>query len=102
MSLIIFPRVSEKAYSQATDENTYVFNVPIKSTKIEIKRAVKEQFEVDVLAVNIVKMLGKPKQTVKKGGRRLKGKRVDYKKAYVTVKAGQTIPVFAANQEEEK
>lgn len=102
MSLVIFPRVSEKSYSQATDENTYVFNVPLRSTKIEIKQAVKKQFEVDVIAVNIVKMLGKPKQTVKKGGRRLKGKRSDYKKAYVSVKAGQTIPVFAAKQEEEK
>jgi large subunit ribosomal protein L23 len=102
MSLIIFPRVSEKSYAQATDENTYVFNVPINAAKIEIKKAVKEQFSVDVLGVNIVKMLGKPKQSVKKGGRRTKGKRSDYKKAYVTVKKGQTIPVFAANQEEDK
>jgi len=49
--------------------------------------------------VNIVKTNGKPKRTVKKGGKQIHSKRSDYKKAYVTVKEGQTIPVFAASEE---
>jgi large subunit ribosomal protein L23 len=99
MSLIIYPRVSEKSYAQATALNTYVFNVPMKATKIEIKNAVKDEYSVDVLNVNIVRTNGKPKRTVKKGGKQIHSKRSDYKKAYVTVKEGQTIPVFAASEE---
>jgi large subunit ribosomal protein L23 len=99
MSLVLYPRVSEKAYAHATNLNTYVFNVPKETTKIEIKNAVKSQFSVDVLNVNIVNTKGKPKRTVKRGGRQTHGKRSDTKKAYVLVKEGQTIPVFAANEE---
>lgn len=99
MSLVIYPRVSEKAYAQASSLNTYVFNVPKETTKIEIKKAVKSQFSVDVIDVNIVNTKGKPKRTVKKGGKQIHGKRSDTKKAYVNVKAGQTIPVFAASEE---
>lgn len=99
MTIIIYPRVSEKSYAQATELNTYVFNVPMKATKIEIKKSVKDKFSVDVLDVNIVRTIGKPKRTVKKGGKQTYGKRSDYKKAYVSVKKGQTIPVFAASEE---
>jgi ribosomal protein L23 len=37
-----------------------------------------------------------------KRGSRTVGKRNDYKKAYVVVAEGQTIPVFAAQEEEVK
>jgi large subunit ribosomal protein L23 len=99
MSLVIYPRVSEKSYAVAGTENTYVFNVPVSANKIEVKNAVESQFSVNVETVNIIKMVGKTKRTVKKDGRRIYGKRSDYKKAYVKVKKGQTIPVFAAEEE---
>jgi len=102
MSLIIHPRLSEKAYAAVNAENTYVFNVPLTTNKIEIKKAVEAQFSVKVVSVNIVRMIGKTKRTIKKGGRRITGKRGDYKKAYVMVTKGQTIPVFAATEEEKK
>jgi large subunit ribosomal protein L23 len=102
MNLILYPRVSEKSYGQASDLNTYLFNVPLNANKIEIKKAVEAFYSVKVEAVNIVRMEGKPKNPIKKGGKRIAGKRSDYKKAYVSVTKGQTIPVFASEEEEKK
>ena len=102
MSFVLFPRVSEKAYAQATGLNTYVFNVPLATNKIEVKKAVEAQYDVSVESVNIVRTQGKAvNRLVNNRGNRTKGKRTDYKKAYVVVKKGQTIPVFAAQEEGE-
>lgn len=102
MSLLIIPRMSEKAYGSATDKNTYVFNVPLSTNKIEIKKQVEAEYDVTVEAVNIVRTKGKVKRTVRKGGRTITGKRSDFKKAYVLLAEGQSIPVFAAVEEENK
>ena len=103
MSFVLYPRVSEKAYASATAQNNYVFNVPLTTNKIEIKKAVEAQYEVSVEAVNIVRMKGKQvNRAINNRGTRTRGKRIDYKKAYVVVKQGQTIPVFASAEEEEK
>jgi large subunit ribosomal protein L23 len=98
MTLVITPRLSEKGYSAAADLNTYVFNVPLASNKIEIKKAVEALYNVKVQTVNIVRMQGKTKRTVRKGGRQITGKRIDFKKAYVLLENGQSIPVFAAEE----
>jgi large subunit ribosomal protein L23 len=100
MEMIINPRISEKAYAKVGEANIYCFNVPMSANKIEIKDAVEELYGVTVKAVNVVVTEGKNKRTVRKGGRQTSGKRSDYKKAYVSVDKGQTIPVFAANEEE--
>lgn len=100
MNLVITPRVSEKAYGQAGDLNTYVFVVPLSANKIEIKRAVEAEYSVEVIDVNIARISGKVKKSYRKGGRTITGSRSDIKKAYVRVKDGQTIPVFAAQEEE--
>lgn len=102
MSVLVIPRMSEKAYNSATNKNTYVFVVPLTTNKIEIKKQVEAQYEVTVEAVNIVRQAGKVKRTVRKGGRSVTGKRSDFKKAYVVVAEGQSIPVFAAMEEEAK
>jgi large subunit ribosomal protein L23 len=102
MNLIITPRVSEKAYGQAGSLNTYVFVVPLSANKIEVKKAVETQYEVNVTKVNIVLIDGKSKKSYTKRGRTIKGQRADIKKAYVTIKQGQTIPVFASQEEEAK
>ena len=98
MSLVITPRLSEKGYASAADLNTYVFNVPLVSNKIEIKKAVEALYNVKVETVNIVRMQGKTKRTVRKGGRQISGKRIDFKKAYVLLEKGQSIPVFTAEE----
>jgi len=56
------------------------------ANKIEIKRAVELKYSVTVLTVNTMTVRGK----VKRLGRFV-GKRADWKKALVTLKAGDTI-----------
>lgn len=102
MNLVITPRVSEKAYGQAGALNTYVFVVPLTANKIEVKKAIESEYSVEVLEVNIARISGKTKKSYRKGGRTITGSRADTKKAYVRVKEGQTIPVFAAQEEEKK
>lgn len=102
MNLVITPRVSEKAYGQAGALNTYVFVVPLTANKIEVKKAIESEYSVEVLDVNIVRTNGKTKKSYRKGGRTITGSRAVTKKAYVRVKDGQTIPVFAAQEEEKK
>lgn len=102
MSFVLFPRVSEKAYAHATNLNTYVFNVPLTANKIEVKKLVETQYGVTVETVNMVRMTGKAVNRAMSGrGRRTVGKRNDFKKAYVVVAKGQTIPVFATSEEGE-
>ncbi len=59
--------------------------------------------DVKVETVNMVRMAGKAvNRAVNNRGTRTRGKRNDFKKAYVVVAKGQTIPVFAAVEEETK
>lgn len=98
--MLLKPRVSEKAYALAQARNVYVFQVPTDAGKLEIAQAVTAQFDVGVLEVNLMNVKGKVKRTVRRGGRQTLGKRADFKKAYVTVKAGDLIPIFAAEEEQ--
>jgi large subunit ribosomal protein L23 len=93
--------MSEKAYAQANTLNTYVFNVPLDANKIQIKAAVEKEYSVNVNTVNIVRQDGKTKQAYRKRGGRIQGKRKDFKKAYVVLAEGQSIPVFTALEEGE-
>jgi large subunit ribosomal protein L23 len=102
MNTIIYPRVSEKSYALATNSNVYVFNVPKDCNKIEVKKAIEGLYSVTVTTVNIMNTKGKVKRTVKKGGRQTNGRRSDYRKAYVTLKKGQSIPIFATEEKEKQ
>ena len=96
------PIMSEKAYAVSERQRTYVFDVPKSANKHSVARAVASQFEVTVEDVNIAVIKGKVKRTYRKTGRSVKGSRSDIKKAYVTVKEGQSIPIFEAMKEEEE
>lgn len=100
-AMALKPRMSEKAYAQSKERRTYVFVVPMTSNKVTVAAAVSSQFGVTVTDVNISITKGKPKRSYKRGGRPITGKNVDIKKAYVRVKDGDQIPVFAAIDEEE-
>ncbi len=102
MSLIMTlkPRLSEKAYNQSQNANIYVFQVPGDANKHTVAEAVTAQFGVSVLAVNIAVAKGKVKQSYKKRGGKTSGSRNDIKKAYVTVKQGDAIPIFAAEEDQ--
>ncbi len=99
MLMALRPRISEKSYGLAQERNTYMFLVPTSVNKHEISDAVAAQFKVTVTNVNVANSKGKAKRTVRKGGRPIMGKRADTKKAYVTLKTGDTLPVFAAIDE---
>lgn len=98
-TIILKPRVSEKSYALSQMHNTYVFDVPTDSNRVTIAAAVTAQYDVTVTDVNILNIKGKAMRTVRKGGKAVQGRRSDVKKAYVTLKAGDSLPIFAAVEE---
>jgi large subunit ribosomal protein L23 len=88
MSVLLAPHVSEKSARVAERQNQVVFRVLRDASKPEIKAAVEGLFGVKVKAVNTLRTEGK-----KKFLRGMRGQRSDYKKAIVTLEAGQTIDV---------
>ncbi len=86
MKVLLGPLVSEKSQNAADNSNQVVFKVVTDATKPEIKKAVKLMFEVDVESVQTSNVTGKTKRAQGK-----LGKRKDWKKAYVRIKAGQDI-----------
>ena len=101
-TLLLKPRVSEKAYGQSIAKNVYVFVVPGDVNRTEVAAAVEVQFAVTVTSVNILNVKGKAKRTVRKGGKQSNGKDNDFKKAYVTLKAGDSIAVFATEDDKKE
>jgi len=98
------PRLNEKTYA-LSDKGVYVFEVDKNVNKHTIARAVEAQFEVKVTAVNTTNIAGKAKRIISINGKRSKnseGSRSDIKKAYVTLAEGQSLPFFAAVEEEEQ
>lgn len=95
----LIPRISEKTYALSTSRNVYVFDVPLNMNRVEVARTVASQYNVEVTNVRIVIAKGKAVRFIRKGGRVNNGVRTDIKKAYVTLKAGQTLPFFAGVEE---
>lgn len=96
MQVLLAPVISEKSTMVGEKRNQYVFRVVADATKPEVKAAVellfsKKDAKVEVTDVNILNV--KPKQ--KRYGRFM-GKRSGWKKAYVSLKAGQEINFAAA------
>lgn len=96
-SLVVIPRMSEKAYagSLQAEQKTYVFVVPVSANKHAIARAVAEQYSVGVQAVRTTTSKGKTKQSYRKNQRPQSGQRSDFKKAYVTLQPGDSLPLFS-------
>lgn len=101
-TLILKPRLSEKAYALSQANNTFVFEVPKGANKHSVARAVESQYDVTVEEVKVIVLKGKAKRTIRKGGKIAKGRQSDVKKAYVKLKAGDSLPIFAAVEEAEQ
>jgi len=101
-TIVLTPILSEKAYALSQVRNTYVFIAPKAANKHIVARAVEAQFGVTVDNVNITNIAGKAKRTVRKNGRAVTGYQSDKHKAYVTLKDGDTLPIFAALEEDSK
>lgn len=103
-NLILRPRLSEKTYG-LSESRVYVVDVPQNANKHSVARAVEAQFEVKVDRVNIMNVKGKSKRVMSITGKRMsnaEGRRSGIKKAYVTLAEGNSLPFFAAIEEEEQ
>jgi len=88
-SVIKRPLVTEKTTIARDEGNKYFFEVDRRATKIDINSAVEKIFKVKVVEVNTINMKGK-----KKRSGRIMGKRKNWKKAVVTLAAGNSIEIF--------
>lgn len=84
------PHISEKATNVAESANQIVFKVAVDATKLEVKKAVEQLFDVKVDGVRTLNVKGKVKRN-RFGSSRRKG----WKKAYVSLKAGDDIDFTA-------
>ena len=80
------PLISEKAAILGDASNQHVFRVATDAKKAEIKAAIEQLFEVKVAKVRTINVNGKSKRM----GMR-KGRRKDWKKAYVSLEQGHEI-----------
>lgn len=80
-------RLTEKSSALQSKHNSYVLAVDPRANKIEIGRAVEKMFNVKVKRVNTMHCLGKARRQMTKQ----RGRSSDWKKAIVTLKAGDKI-----------
>ena len=90
-NLILAPHVSEKSARIGEANRQMAFRVRHDATKPEIKQAVETLFEVEVETVTTINQRGKAR-----GMRGNRGRRSDWKKAYVTLKPGHDIDFVGA------
>lgn len=94
MSILQAPIISEKSNLLLEKNQTAVFKVLPDATKSEIKAAIEKVFNVDVVKVHTLNMKGKMTRRTIHG----RGKRSDWKKAYVTIAAGQNFEFAPAEE----
>lgn len=98
--LALKPRLSEKTYALSEERNTYVFEVPSDINRHEVAKAVGLQYEVTVESVRIAAQPAHTKKTYRRGGRVVhRGRTSPIRKAYVRLKEGDKLPIFAAIEE---
>lgn len=87
--VLVNPLVTEKS-TALNAQNQYVFKVAPDASKSEIKKAVRDLYGVKVERVNIINLPGKTRRV----GRN-QGFRSGFKKAVVSIAAGQSIEIIA-------
>jgi large subunit ribosomal protein L23 len=93
--VIIAPVITEKSML-GTAASQYAFEVHRRATKTQIRQAVEAIFKVTVIKINTVNVGGKTKNFARRG-KRTSGRQPDWKKAIVSVKAGQKIELGGVN-----
>ena len=83
------PVLTEKSTMQRAESNKVAFWVDLQANKSDIKEAVEKVFNGKVIDVNTMKVPGKVKRT----GKNI-SKKSTRKKAYITLKQGEKIPLF--------
>ena len=90
------PLITEKTSFQSSNLNQFTFEVDSRANKRQIKEAVEAMFDVTVLRVNVINRPAKVARSLR--NRRRQVRRGGYKKAIVTLKAGDRIDVFEGVQ----
>jgi large subunit ribosomal protein L23 len=93
------PLITEKA-TKVGHQNQYVFEVAPDANKLQIRAAIKQMFDVDAVSVRTVRTKGKVKSRMTRQGLQI-GRTNLKKKAYVTLKEGQTIDIVSGEGNEE-
>lgn len=90
LNIIIAPVISEKSTKGIMD-GKFTFKVEKTATKKEIKKAIENQFKVNVLKVKTSIVKGRKSRV---GARRIEVAQSSFKKAMVALKKGQKIDIF--------
>jgi large subunit ribosomal protein L23 len=85
--------LTEKARTASEDQNRVTFEVDRRANKIEIRKAIETLFKVTVTEVNTLIVRGK----MRRMGRGY-AKTQNWKKAIVSLKAGDKIQFFGASE----
>ena len=93
MSVLLKPIVTEKVAS-LNESGKFGFIVKTSANKVEIKKAVEKAYGVNVLHVNTMNYLGKPKSKYTKS-RVVSGRSAAFKKAIVTLAEGEIIDFYS-------
>lgn len=92
--VVLRPVISEKSMDQ-TQRSKYTFRVHDDANKLQVKSAVEELFKVHVLSVNVLTTHAHEKRRgFSRRGQRVKGYTTPWRKAVVTLAAGEKIEFF--------
>ncbi len=92
LTVIRGPHLSEKAH-MAAEKNQVVLKVRTDASKSEIRQAVEMLFDVKVDDVKVLNVKGKSKRFGQ-----IKGRRSDWKKAYVRLAEGSSMESFLGGE----
>lgn len=94
MEILLKPIVTEKMTEQTEKLNRYGFIVDVRASKDQIKQAVQDMYDVEVMSVNTMRYEGKKKSRYTKTGV-LSGRTNAYKKAVVTLAKEDAIDFYS-------
>ena len=86
---VVRPLITEKSSAAYQTRKEYAFEVHPEANKFQIKSALEQQFGVHVTAVRTMQMR---RHEVSRG--RIRGTTARWKKAIVTLKEGESLPIF--------
>jgi large subunit ribosomal protein L23 len=90
------PLVTEKSSYQSGKLNQYSFVVANTATRTQVKDAIETLYDVNVVRVNVINVPAKRGRRLR--SRRMLVRKVGYKKAVITLAAGQTLQIFEGVQ----
>ena len=93
MAVLIKPILTEKATTY-NDKGKFSFIVEKKANKVQVKKAVEKTYDVNVVSVNTINVLGKSVSKYTKTGI-VTGRKPSYKKAIVQLKEGEFIDFYS-------